>query len=122
VLPFEDCRAIACRPAAFSFDEGRAWSDGDNHNPLNLSPPPTGLRHGMCEPPVFRDDRSRAGLSLEKSGGATTDIGENSSKVLIATNFIVAEASFHRQLFVNRFILASHLGSYHFESHHWQRT
>jgi hypothetical protein len=26
----------------------------------------------MCEPPLSRDDRSRAGLSLEKSGGATT--------------------------------------------------
>jgi hypothetical protein len=76
----------------------------------------------MCEPSVFRDDRSRAGLSLEKSGGATMDIGKSSSTVLMATNFIVAETPFHRQLFVNRFILASYLGSYHFESHHWQRT
>jgi len=48
----------------------------------------------MCEPPVFRDHRSRASLSLEKSRGATTDIGKNSSTVLIATNFIVAEAPF----------------------------
>jgi hypothetical protein len=46
-------------------------ADSDNHNLLNWSPPPIWLRYGICGPSSSRDDQSRAGSSLEKSGGAT---------------------------------------------------